>query len=92
MPSSRRGIGSNFYKAESCKTQPDPAFINQSPPLLEAATKAFARKADVTILDETEEVFEDAVEEIEEDIEPDIKMADFDYDEYTVTSDGLVRY
>ena len=72
--------------------KPDPAFINQSPPLLKATTKSFTRKADVTILDETEKVFEDAVEEIEEDIEPEIKMADFDNDEYRVTSDGLVRY
>ena len=77
--------------------KPDPVYINQTPPLLAATTKSFAKKADFNVPSDDEEIFEDAVEEIsdeqnEDDLVPEIKMADFDYDEYTVTSDGLVRY
>ena len=50
-------------------------------------------------MEDSDDVFVDAVEEIidneDEDnnkLEPEMKMADFNYDDYTVTSDGLVRY
>ena len=77
--------------------KPNPEYINQTPPLLAATTKSFAKKADVKVSSDQEDIFEDAVEELSDEdddnrIEPEIKMADFDYDEYTVTSDGLVRY
>ena len=80
--------------------KPDPQFINQSPPLLAATTKSFAKKADLQQNVEDDDIFVDAVEEIteneevknEQGFEPEIKMAEFDYDEYTVTSDGLVKY
>lgn len=77
--------------------KPDPEYINQTPPLLAATTKSFAKKADVIIPEDNEE-FLDALEEIielneDDKVSPEIKMADFNYDpdEYTVTSGGLVR-
>lgn len=80
--------------------KPNPEYINQSPPLLEATTTSFAKKADATIQENDDEHFMDAVEElVKEDskhdaIQPEIKMTDYNYDpdDYTVTSDGLVRY
>ena len=77
--------------------KPDPEYINQTPPLLAATTKSFAKKVDVIIPEDNEE-FLDALEEIielneDDKVSPEIKMADFNYDpdEYTVTSGGLVR-
>ena len=77
--------------------KPDPEYINQTPPLLAATTKSFAKKADVAVSSDQEDIFEDAVEELSDvddnnETDPEIKMAELDYDEYTVTSDGLVRY
>ena len=76
--------------------KPDPGFINQTPPLLAATTKSYAKKADVKISSDNEDIFEDALEELDEEddnkVNPEIKMAAVNYDEYTVTSDGLYKY
>ena len=76
------------HKAMYPDEKPDPAYINQSPPLLEATTKSYAKSANITIMEDSDDVFVDAVEEIvdneDEDndiLEPEIKMADFNYDE-----------
>ena len=80
--------------------KPSEDYINQSPPLLEATTKSFTKKANLAIQSDEEDIFVDAMEEMlenesdDDDIEPEIKMAECNYDpdEYTITSDGLIRY